>query len=72
MKGDLHLMVDFFPKYPDMCHLLVEGYRETGELSYVGTPKMELQYRFKVKLRNGISQQIAFMKITKDCKVRVW
>lgn len=76
MRGDLHVMIDFYPKFDFVKKIqpsfFVEGYRENGEVSYAGTPKMVLQYRFKLQLKEGVEHEAAFIEITKGCKTGPW
>jgi hypothetical protein len=67
MKGDLHILIDFYPKWPDKSSFIAEGFRETGRISYASTPVMERQYLMRVKLKPGVQHENAFQEITKDC-----
>lgn len=76
MKGDLHIMVNFYPTFDFVKKIqpsfFVDGYRENGEMSYCGTPKMTLQYRLKFQLKEGVEHETAFLEITKGCNTRPW
>jgi hypothetical protein len=69
MKGDLHIFIDFDPKYPDhKVSFVAEGFRETGRISYASTPVMEREYRLRIYLKEPNDKNQIIDTLMKDCR----